>query len=92
MTPDVTDFDLLLLEAHNRIRTDPHSYLPMLEDMLLCFTSEEVPNLFTDPVTGQEQLTHEGPKAINSLIEYIKRMPPVGSPTSLRPYNWESKM
>ena len=92
MTPDVTDFDLLLLEAHNRIRTDPHSYLPMLEEMILCFTSEEVPNLYTDPVTGREQLTHEGPKAINSLIEYIKRMPPVGSPTSLRPYSWESKM
>lgn len=54
MTPDVTDFDLLLLDAHNRIRADPHSYVPILEEMILSFTSEEVPNLFTDPVTGQE--------------------------------------
>jgi hypothetical protein len=54
MTPDVTDFDLLLLDAHNRIREEPHSYEPMLEEMILSFTSEEVPNLFTDPVTGQE--------------------------------------
>lgn len=52
MVPDVTDFDLRLLNAHNRAREDPHSLIPKLQEMLTNFSSKEIPNLYVDPITG----------------------------------------
>jgi hypothetical protein len=71
------DYDGLamqIIDEHNKVRTDPHSYLEKLSNCLNFFKGEK---LFHKP--GEEAIeTYEGKPAFYEAIEFLKRQKPVG--------------
>jgi uncharacterized protein YkwD len=66
-----------VIEEHDKIRTDPHSYVEKLHKCLSYFKGEK---LFHKP--GEEAIeTYEGKSAFNEALEFLKRQKPVGSLT-----------
>lgn len=59
MDPSPKNFIQDLVDAHNKLRTDPTSFLPMLEERLAKFEGNEI--LQPD---GVWLVTKEGPKAV----------------------------
>ena len=63
-----------ILEALNKLRTDPKSYIPECEKLIAKFEGD----LLKEP--GKTTLrTKEGPTAVSEAIEYLKRIEPCGA-------------
>lgn len=61
------------IAATSKMRTDPQSFVPILEQMLGWFDG----NTMWEP--GQTGLmTNEGPSAVQEAIDFLKRQKPVG--------------
>ena len=58
-----------VFKYHNLARTDPRSFIPMLEDMLPRFEG----NIYNRPNNPVNLRTKEGPAAVIELIEFLKK-------------------
>jgi len=68
----------MILE-HNRIRQNPQSYIPILENYLASMNADgNIPNGCGQNCT---MLTREGKPAVEEAIRYLRNQPPVGSLT-----------
>lgn len=64
-----------IIEEHNRIRQNPQSYIPILEDYLASMNSEgNIPNGCGDRCT---LLTEEGQPAVEEAIAFLRTQPAV---------------
>ena len=78
---DVQQLDSEIYELQNRLRADPRSFIPYLQEMLNRFEGD----LLRQP--GKTTLrTKEGPAAVNEAIEYLNRVEPV------RKLRWQEQL
>ena len=69
---DVRDLDKQIFELQNKLRSDPRSFIPYLQEWLGRFEGD----LLKQP--GKTTLrTKEGPAAVQEAIEYLNRIEPV---------------
>ena len=69
---DVQELDRQVFELANRLRADPRSFIPYLQEMLGRFEGDSLRQ------PGKTTLrTKEGPAAVNEAIEYLNRAEPV---------------
>ena len=69
---DVRDLDKQIFELQNKLRADPRSFVPYLQEWLGRFEGD----LLKRP--GKTTLrTKEGPAAVQEAIEYLNRIEPV---------------
>ena len=69
---DVQELDRQVFELANRLRADPRSFIPYLQEMLGRFDGDSLRQ------PGKTTLrTKEGPAAVNEAIEYLNRAEPV---------------
>ena len=69
---DVQELDRQIFELANRLRGDPRSFIPYLQEMLGRFDGDSLRQ------PGKTTLrTKEGPAAVNEAIEYLNRAEPV---------------
>jgi uncharacterized protein YkwD len=62
-----------VFEAHNKMRTNPKSFIPTLEKMLASFSGNIM-------VTDKGRLmTKEGPSAVKEAIKFLKKQKPVSA-------------
>ena len=78
---DVPDLDRQVFELQNKLRADPRSFIPYLQEMLSRFDGD----LLKQP--GKTTLrTKEGPSAVNEAIEYL------GRTESARQLRWSGEL
>ena len=68
------NFDKKVVNALNKARTNPKSFIPQLKAMLTQFNG----NVMKRP-SGIGLRTKEGPKAVQELINFLQKQQPVGS-------------
>jgi len=74
LTLNFPELDQQVIEEHNKIRTNPSSYIEKLQNSLKYFRS----NVFSKP--GEDPIqTYEGKAAVEEAIEFLKRQKPVSA-------------
>ena len=66
----MTAFDDELLKWHNKLRTDPHSFIQELEAFNQTFNGKQVSVLIDKK--NVTLVTNEGTKPVTELIEFLK--------------------
>ena len=67
-------FDREVFKFHNKMRTNPQSFIPHLEEMLTRFDGNL---LKKGPGQSYNLRTKEGPAAVREAIKYLKKIKPV---------------
>ena len=62
-----------MFKYHNEARTNPKSYIPLLEERLTKFEG----TVLKRPETGVDLWTKEGPAAVHELIQFLKDQQPM---------------
>ena len=81
-SPGVSDLDWQVFEETNRLRTDPQSFIPYLEERLQYFDG----NGLYLPGSNMGLITNEGPAAVQEAIEFLMSAQPV------EPLEWRTGM
>ena len=78
---DVSENDAQIFDLMNKLRDDPKSFIPHLQEMLGRFEGD----MLKQP--GKTTLrTKEGPAAVNEAIEYLNRI------STVRPLRWHEEL
>ena len=67
------EYDLDVFKYHNEARTNPKSFIPLLEEMLTKFEG----TVLKRPELDTNLQTKEGPAAVHELIQFLKDKEPM---------------